>query len=133
MPAHKVFADITIRLVGVDAPETFETKREPGQPFGQAATKYLTELVLNKTVTMREYGRDRYGRIFAVVFLNGTNINLEMVKAGLAEVYRGTPAPKFENEPYSQAEREAQATGKGMCLQGDKYVSPRQWRKTHGN
>lgn len=83
-------------------------------------------MVLNKTVTMGEYGRDRCGRVLAVVLLNGTNINLKMVKAGLAEVYRGTPAPGFDNEPYLQAEQEAQAAGRGMWVQGDKYVSPRQ-------
>jgi len=54
-------------------------------------------MVLNKTVTMGEYGRDRCGRVLAVVLLNGTNINLELVKAGLAEVYRVTPAPGFDN------------------------------------
>ena len=82
--------------------------------------------------TLREYGRDHYSRVLAVVFLNGTNINLEMVKAGLAEVYQGTPAPGFDNEPYLKAEREAQAAGREMWVQGDKYVSPRQWRNKRG-
>lgn len=126
-------ADITVRLVGIDAPETSKAKRELGQPYSQAATKHLAALVLNENVTMREYGRDRYGRVLAVVLLNGTNINLEMVKVGIAEVYRGTPAPGFDNEPYFKAEREAQAAGRGMWVQGDKYVSPRQWRKKQGN
>jgi len=125
-------SDITIRLVGIDAPETSKAKREPGQPYGQAATKHLAALILNKAVTIREYGRDRYGRVLAVVFLNGTNINLEMVKAGLAEVYQGTPAPGFDNEPYLKAERAAQAAGREMWVQGDKYVSPTQWRNKRG-
>ena len=124
---------LTIRLVGIDAPEVSHKKHEPSQPFGQAATKHLAGLVLNKTVTIQSYGHDRYGRTLAVVLLNGTNINLEMVKAGLAEVYRGTPAPKFDNGPYQKAEREAQAAGRGMWVQGDKYVSPREWRKAHQN
>jgi len=45
-----------IRLVGIDAPEVSHKKREPSQPFGQAATKYLAGLVLNKTVEVKEYG-----------------------------------------------------------------------------
>ena len=126
-------ADITVRLVGIDAPEKSKAKREPGQPYSQAATKHLAALVINKNVTMREYGRDRYSRVLAVVLLNGIDINLEMVKTGLAEVYRGTPAPGFDNEPYLKAEREALAAGRGMWVQGDKYVSPRQWRKKQGN
>jgi endonuclease YncB( thermonuclease family) len=119
----------TIRLVGIDAPETSKAKREPGQPFSQSATKHLAGLVLNKTVTVKEYGRDRYGRILGVVLLNGTDINLEMVKAGLAEVYRGVPAPGFKNEPYLNAEKDARQAGKGMWSLGEKYVSPRDWRR----
>jgi endonuclease YncB( thermonuclease family) len=56
-----------------------------------------------------------------------------MVKAGLAEVYRGTPAKGLNMEPYWKAEEEARRAGKGMWVQGDKYVSPRDWRKTHVN
>jgi endonuclease YncB( thermonuclease family) len=122
-------SDVTIRLVGIDAPETSKAKREPGQTYSQAATKHLAGLVLNKTVTVKEYGRDRYGRILGVVFLNGTDINLEMVKAGLAEVYRGVPAPGFKNEPYLNAEKDARQAGKGMWSLGEKYVSPRDWRR----
>jgi endonuclease YncB( thermonuclease family) len=120
-------------LFGIDAPEASKAKREPGQPFSQSATKHLAELVLNKTVTVKEYGRDRYGRILGVVFLNGTDINLEMVKAGLAEVYRGAPASGFKNEPYLKAEEEARRAGKGMWSLGDKYVSPRDWRRGKRN
>ena len=57
------------------------------------------------------------------------NINLEMVKAGLAEVYRGKPASGLNMEPFWQAEDEAKKAGSGMWSLGDKYVSPRQWRR----
>ena len=49
-------------------------------------------------------GTDKYGRILAAFFVNGKNVNLEMIKAGLAEVYQGTPAPGFDNNPYWDAE-----------------------------
>jgi endonuclease YncB( thermonuclease family) len=52
--------------------ETSKSKRQPGQPFSQAATKHLAGLVLNKPATLQEYGHDRYGRILAVVFVNET-------------------------------------------------------------
>jgi endonuclease YncB( thermonuclease family) len=32
------------------------------------------------------------------------NVNLEMVKKGLAEVYLGRPAKGFDNGPYLKAE-----------------------------
>jgi micrococcal nuclease len=121
-----------IRLIGIDAPEISHKKREASQPFGQAATKYLAGLVLNKTVEIKEYGLDRYGRTLGVVFLDGKSVNLEMIKAGYAEVYRGNPAAGFDSGPYWKAEEEARAAKKGMWAQGDKYVSPREWRRMSG-
>ena len=85
-----------IRLVGIDAPEVSHKKREKGQPFSQQPTKYLGGLVLNQTVEIKEYGQDRYGRTLGVVLATGKNVNLEMVKAGYAEVYRGNPAAGFD-------------------------------------
>ena len=124
-------AEKTIRLVGIDAPELSHKKRKPSQPYAQAATKFLAGLVLNKTVEIKEYGQDRYGRTLAVVFLGGKNVNLEMVKAGYAEVYRGTPAAGFDSAPYWKAEEEARAAKKGMWAQGGNYMSPREWRKIY--
>jgi endonuclease YncB( thermonuclease family) len=46
-----------------------------------------------------------------------------MVKAGLAEVYRGTPAKGQNMEPYWKAEEEARKAGRGMWVLGDKYVT----------
>jgi endonuclease YncB( thermonuclease family) len=125
---------LTIRLVGIDAPEASTSKHRDGQPFFRQSTQYLASLVLNKTVDVKSYGADRNGRTLGEVFLlNGRNVNIEMVQAGLAEVYRGTPAKGQNMEPYWKAEEEATRAGKGMWVQGDKYVSPRDWRKTHGN
>ena len=121
--------ETTIRLVGIDAPELSHKKREPGQPFSQQSTKYLAGMVLNKGVDIKEYGHDRYGRTLAVVLLDGKNVNLEMVKAGFAEVYRGEHAKGFDPTPYLEAEKKAKAERKGMRVQGNKYVSPRDWRK----
>ena len=118
-----------IRLVGIDAPEKSRKKHEPGQPFSQNSTKFLAGMVLNKNVEIKNYGTDRYGRTLGVVYADGKNVNLEMVKAGLAEVYRGKPAPGFDNRPYQNAEDEARRVGKGMWSLGDKYISPKEWRR----
>jgi endonuclease YncB( thermonuclease family) len=125
--------ETVVRLVGIDAPELSRKKNEPGQPFSKSATQYLAKLVLKKTITIKEYGSDRYGRILAVVFVDGTNANLEMVKAGLAEVYRGKHARYFNPKIYQEAEEEAKKADRGMWVQGDKYISPRDWRKMRRN
>ena len=121
----------TVRLVGIDAPETSKKKREPGQPYSQQAKKYLTSVVLNKSVDIKGYGLDRYNRILGVISHDGKNINLEMVKAGLAEVYRGKPPREFDTVPYLEAEKRAKEAKTGMWFLGDKYISPKDWRKMH--
>ena len=118
-----------IRLVGIDAPETSKKKNQPGQPFSRKSTKHLANLVLNKSVEVKSYGTDRYGRTLGVVFVGGKNMNLEMVKVGLAEVYRGRPARDLDLEPYWNAETEAKKTEIGIWSLGDKYISPRKWRR----
>jgi len=123
----------TIRLVGIDAPETSKKKHEPGQPFSQKSTKHLASLVLNKSVVVKSYGTGRYGRTLGVVFVNGMNVNLEMVNAGMAEVYRGRPAHGLDMKPYRQTEAVAKKAGIGIWSLGDKYVSPRDWRKMQRN
>ena len=120
---------IIVRLVGVDAPEASRKKHEPGQPYSQQAIQHLNKLVLNRTVDVKTFGTDRYGRALAEVFVGGNNVNLEMVKAGLAKAYRGTPASGHNMEPYKQAEKEPMKANRGMWGLGDKYVSPRHWRK----
>jgi len=123
----------TIRLVGIDAPETSKKKNEPGQPFSQKSTKHLAGFVLDKSVDVKSYGTDRYGRTLGVVFADGQNVNLEMIKAGLAEVYRGRPAKGLDLDPYWKAEAEAKTAGAGMWSLGDKYLSPREWRRMQQN
>jgi len=125
--------EIIVRLVGIDAPEKSRKKGEPGQPYSRKATKYLASLVLNKNITIKEYGTDRYKRILGVVFVNGKNANLEMVRAGLAEVYRG-PQPRYFNvKIYQDAEAEAQKAKRNMWSLGDKYISPGEWRRGRRN
>jgi len=127
--------DITIkvRLVGIDTPETRKKKKSRGQPYSQHTKKYLAGLILNNIVDIRGYGLDRYNRILGVIYLNGKNINLEMVKAGLAEVYRGRLPRGFDSTPYLRAEAKAKEAKKGMWSQGYKYISPKDWRKLHKN
>ena len=122
---------IEVRLVGIDAPEISKQKRDPGQPFSQKAKEHLAGLILNRTVDIKDYGLGPDNRILGVIYLDGKSINLEMVKAGLAEVYRGIAPHKFNLLPYWQAEREARKEMRGMWSLGDEYVSPKEWRKMH--
>ena len=109
--------EIKVRLVGIDAPETSRKKRDPGQPYSQQAKKHLAGLVLNKTVDIKGYGLHRNNQILGVVYLDGRNINLEMIKAGLAEVYTGKLPKDFDAQPYLQAEARAREAKVGIWYQ----------------
>lgn len=125
--------DITIRvrLVAINAPELSKNENDSGQPFSQEAKKVLEKLVLNKVVDIKGYGLDDYNRLLAVVNSGGKNINLEMIKQGMAEVYKGSPPKGFNTELYRQAEKEAKKSLRGIWSQGDEYISPSQWRRIH--
>ncbi|MDG2469985.1 MAG: thermonuclease family protein, partial [Pirellulaceae bacterium] len=72
---------IRVRLASIDAPE-------PGQPFGSAAQKMLSELISGKKVRydMARPDKDGRGLAFLYVGIDGkpTDVNLQLVAAGLA-------------------------------------------------
>ena len=127
--ARSISKEITIRLVGIDAPEASRKKNEPGQPYSRKARDYLTDLLLNKIIKIEEYGTDRYRHILGVIYVDGKNVNLRMVQVGLAEAYKGQPAKGFKPQPYEIAEQEARRNKRGVWSLGDKYISPTDWRK----
>lgn len=121
---------LMIRLAGIDAPETRHGNR-PGQRFSIQAKKRLQAMVHNRAVCLKAYGLDTYNRQLAVVFCKGVNINLEMIRAGLAEVYPGPFPEGLDRSSYLEAEAAAKNTLKGIWSLGDRYISPGQWRKRH--
>lgn len=75
-----MFVQHKIRLAGIDAPE----KR---QSFGQRAKQSLAMMTYLKTVKVKFAKRDRYVRILGQVLIDGNDINLAQVQAGMAWVY----------------------------------------------
>jgi endonuclease YncB( thermonuclease family) len=117
-----------IRLLGIDAPETSKAKGEPGQPYSKKARRHLSDLILNRDVTLLAYGEDRYHRTLAVVYWNARDINHAMIQAGFAEVYQGRTPNGFDKAPYLKTEAEARQNRIGMWRQGKDYVSPIRWK-----
>ncbi len=123
--------EIKVRLAGIDAPETGKKKHRESQPYSEKAKELLAGLVLNRFVELEGYGIEPYNRQLAVLRVNNKMVNLEMVKAGLAEVYRGKPPRGFDLRPYQLAEAEAVKAGRGMWSLGPgKYISPKDWRQS---
>ncbi len=110
--------EITVRLSEIDAPER-------KQAFGTVSRTFLSNLIFGKEVKLEKLGKDRYGRTLGFIFLhNGTNVNVEMVKNGMAWQY----------EKYSKSVvlKKAQASAKSMKagLWRDPYpVAPWEFRR----
>lgn len=119
--------EIKLRLAGIDAPETSKRKTGLGQRYSQEAKEHLAGLILNKAIEIDGYGYLKGDLMLGVIFLDGKNINLEMVRAGLAEVYPEEPPKELNLDPFFKAERQSRAEKKGIWIQGDGYVSPRTW------
>lgn len=70
-----------IRLYCIDAPEK-------GKPYSQIAKQTLADMIFKKKVKASCIGKDRYQRDICTIRYRGRNINLQMVKRGLAKVFK---------------------------------------------
>lgn len=91
---------VRVRLAQIDAPE----KRHA---FGTRSRQALSALVFRQSVTVADAGRDRYGRVLGTVYVSRVNVNAEMVRQGMAWVYRqyATDRSLFELEDEARAGR----------------------------
>ena len=111
-------AQVKVRLTEIDAPEK-------AQAFGNRSKQSLTDLCLDKTAVLAEKGKDRYGRTLARVTCNGTDVNAEQVRRGLAWAYT-----KYLTDPQIKViEAEARAAKSGLW-HDDKPVPPWEWRRS---
>jgi endonuclease YncB( thermonuclease family) len=108
-----------IRLSGIDAPEK-------GQPFGKEAKQVTFALAFRKAVTVNVRGRDPYGRIIGrVVLPDGTTLNHELVKQGLAWQYRQSS----QDGMLAAMEAAARESKRGLWAD-PQPVPPWEWRRT---
>ncbi len=98
-----------IRLAGIDAPELHQT-------FGEQSRLSLSGLLFGKDVSVSYQKIDQYGRPVGKILLDGRDINLEQVKAGMAwhyKFYEDEQTPE-DRESYAKAEAEARAARRGL-------------------
>ncbi len=112
-----------IRLAGIDAPELH-------QGFGRVSRNNLAAAVAGKTVNVEWYKKDRYGRLVGKVLLDGRDMNLEQVNAGLAWHYTEYTKEQTPDDRVLYASSENDARAKRMGLWRDPNpVPPWEWRK----
>lgn len=112
-----------VRLTGIDAPEK-------KQAFGMQSKKSLSDLVINKNVSVQSDKKDRYGRELGKILMGDVDINLEQIKSGMAwhyKKYEGTQSLE-DRVNYGYAEGMARAMKRGLWSD-DKQIPPWGWRK----
>ncbi|EJP74630.1 thermonuclease family protein [Campylobacter sp. FOBRC14] len=106
---------IKVRLFGIDAPEK-------KQPYGQKSKQFLSNLIAGRSVEIQEKGKDRYKRVLGIVYLDGQDINEQMVLNGYAWAY-----VKY-SKIYAGQELKARSQNLGLW-QDKKPIPPWEWRK----
>ncbi len=84
---------------------------------------------MDKQVRIESYGKDRLGRILAVVWLGDINVNLTLVKEGLAWMDPSLTIIKVR-APLEVAERQAQVGKYGLWALPNPEP-PWKYRKRH--
>ncbi len=108
----------TIRLIGIDSPETVDP-RKPVQCFGKEASSKAKEMLSGKDVMLEadstQGERDKYDRLLRYIYLeDGTNINMLMIRDGYAHEYTYQSNPyKYQGE-FIDAEQSARDEKKGL-------------------
>jgi micrococcal nuclease len=79
--------DETIRLLGVDTPETHHPTK-PVQCFGPEAAAYTTKRLFGQVVQLEDdvERHDVYGRRLAYVYVDGHNFERELLQQGYARL-----------------------------------------------
>lgn len=111
----------TIRLIGVDTPETVDP-RKPVECFGVEASKKMSELLYGQTVLLKDdpsqADKDKYKRLLRYVFLaDGTHINKTLIAEGFAYEYTYDDPYKYQSE-FKQAQQDAQRDKRGLWADG---------------
>ena len=86
----EVTSTFRVRMDFVDAPETKGSER----PQGLVTKQYVIDRLTGKDIDLDVKCFDMYGRALAVIYLDGENINGELIKKGLVEIY----SPALHND-----------------------------------
>lgn len=112
---------IEVQLYGIDCPEW-------RQPYGKEALTFTRNLAPPGTeVKIFPKGKDSHGRVLGRVFIEKKELNLELIKEGMAWWY-ARYAPLMTN--YYEAQKEAKKFSRGLWIDADP-MPPWLWRKKH--
>lgn len=81
---------VKYRLFGADTPEAgTRAKCSRERQLADRATFRLLSIFNSGKLNIDEQGADRYGRVLAVVLVNGSNVSNQLISEGVGKTYRG--------------------------------------------
>lgn len=109
--------EVKVRLLGIDTPETVDPRKEV-ECYGKEATEALKAFLSGQRIRMEEDptqgDQDRYGRLLRYIYLlDGTHINLEMIRLGFAHEYTYAIPHRFQSA-FLEAEKVAAQEKRGL-------------------
>lgn len=122
-----VLKKMWIRLVNLDCPEVISNHITANQEFGVAIGDSLRTLLKGTFVEVKFYGKDRYHRQLAQVFIDKHDLGEYILSKGWAWYVSG-PLPKQEREVYKKTRDIAKADKRGIWSTGT-AIKPSQFRK----
>ncbi len=121
-----------VQIAYIDAPD-MDTQTNEKQPLYGESIKELSRMILNKEVIIESLDVDKTGKVEGMIFLGKMNVNVEMVRRGMAEIYEPVRfKPSAFKQDYvnqlTEAENAAKSEKLGIWGQPD-YVSPYKFRR----
>jgi micrococcal nuclease len=105
----------TVRVLGIDTPETHNPGLTGPQPLGPEATARLEQLVAGRTVALEPdtTDRDHYGRLLRHVWRGRVLVAEVLAREGLGRAYVIPPDTRHADR-IRAAEAAARAAGRGL-------------------
>ena len=81
---------LSVRINKIDTPETGKkAKSDYERNLAERARQMTKSLIEGKQVTLKNLGRDKYGRVLCDVFVADINVGSTLIDEGLAVFYDG--------------------------------------------
>ncbi|KAL7531767.1 hypothetical protein ACHAXR_004219, partial [Thalassiosira sp. AJA248-18] len=126
---------ISVRLYGVDAPETAKFGN-PGQPYSHEAKQYISDRVYDKVVRVKLLRKDQYSRVVGRVTARNTflpflktDLSKGLVEKGYASIYTGGGAEYDGNRDELEKKVQRAQKKRHGIWSNDGFVDPAVYKR----
>ena len=113
-----IYAQLTGKVVRILDGDTFVLLTQDTMQV------FTSDMIFGKQVKVEEKGKDRYGRMIGMTYVNRKCLNEELLRAGLAWHYVRYDT---NNPKWTKLQKDAEFSRKGLWSE-DYVVAPWEWR-----